>query len=458
MLSHSCRKRLWLIIGIALGLLVILTLVTPWQRLAENMLRAGLEAQGLGQARLTVDSLGFDSIRIRNLALGSDGSIILPEATIGYSLNDLWQGQVQSLRLDGLELAATRQEGNWRFDGVTPGNSSTKSAGFAFPVTAEQIAAVPLADVALTHGTLKLTAPAWSLTLPLGLTWQKQPTPQLKAQGENTVLKIGALTGTSASMRAALNFDSNQAQWRGGWQIERFTLQGTPMDVPDLTGSGTIGINADSLKLDGHFIDPGKIWDITFKMNINFAKPDMSRLTLTRCSLPWNGGTISLRDIVIPLTGKADIVAPLTIKGVSIDALMQQLTGKRATAQGAVSGTIPVIIKANGTIQVDGGNLTAEKPGVIAIDPDAIPGDNDQIALVRDVLKNLHYTLLSIGIDSGTDNKLAVSLTVEGKNPDAYQGRPVKLRVHLGGDVLEFVQQGLTSLTDPRQLLRQDGP
>ena len=454
--APSRRKRLLTYLTIVLGVLVILALLTPWRRFAEDVLRAGLEAQGLGQVRLTVDRLGLDGVKLRDIALGTDAPVLLPEATIGFSLADLWHGRLQSLRLDGLDLAATQQNGVWRLDGFDPSENTGKSGGLGFPVTLEQIDAVPLTDAALTHSILRLAAPAWSLALPFELVWQKHPAPKLTYQSANPTLKFGAMAGTAESMRVALAFDPGLKQWRGDWRIGGFKLQDAAVDVPILTGTGTVNINADGIKLDGSFIDSEKAWSATFKIDINPMKPAAARLTLAQGSLPWNGGTISMRDVIIPLSGKTDISLPLTIKAVSIDVLMQQLTGKKATAQGVVSGTVPVVIKADGTIRIDQGNLTAETPGVIAIDPAAIPGDNDQIALVREVLQNLHYTLLAIGIDNGADNKLAVSLTVEGKNPDAYNGRPIKLRVHLGGDVLEFVQQSLMSFTDPKQLLRQD--
>ena len=87
--------------------------------------------------------------------------------------------------------------------------------------------------------------------------------------------------------------------------------------------------------------------------------------------------------------------------------------------------------------------------------PGAIPGDNQQIALVREILKDLHYSLLSVAVDSGKDHKLSVMLALEGNNLSVYNGRPVKLKVHLSGDVLNFIQQNLTAFTDPKQLLKQ---
>ena len=71
-------------------------------------------------------------------------------------------------------------------------------------------------------------------------------------------------------------------------------------------------------------------------------------------------------------------------------------------------------------------------------------------------MKNLHYTVLSIGMDSDKNHKLSAVLAVEGNNPDVANGRPVKLNVHLNGDLLDFIQQSLMSLIDPHMFIKQD--
>ena len=457
MSQPSRRNRLLPFLALALLALVVAALLLPWQRLAEEMLRRQLAAQGLGQVRLTVAALGFDGIKLRDVALGDPAApLLLPEITVGFALGDLWHGRLQTLHLDGVALAATQQDGQWRIAGFDSSANAGPTSGVGFPVTPEQIAALPLAQADLTHGLLRLTSPVWALDLPLELGWRKQPTPRLIYHGDGPVLKIGALKLAAATMGVELGFDPALRHWRGSWQINDLTPQGNALDVPPLKGAGTLTLTAETLNLDGNFVDSSRSWNATFKVSINLKNLAQSLLTLAQGSLPWNGGTISVAGLAIPLAGKADIHVPLLVKGVSIDVLMQQLTGKRATAQGVVSGILPVTFKTDGTISVDQGHVQAEAPGVIAIDPAAIPGDNDQIALVREVLQNLHYTLLALGIDNAKDGKLALTLTVEGRNPNVQNGRQVKLQVHLGGDVLEFARQSLLSFTDPKQLLRQD--
>lgn len=462
-MTSPARRHFFLpVLGLTLLTLIVAGFVMPWPRLVGDVLRQQMEAQGLRNVRLTVEALGLDGIKLRDISIGDEPPLRLPVATVAFKLSDLWHGKLQTLRLDGLEFAATQQDGKWAVTGFgqptqdNGQNVSSQAVGIGLPMTAQHIAAIPLEAATLSHGALRLTAPAWSLALPLELDWQKQPTPSLTYHGDSPTFKMGALTVTAIKLSTAITLNPVQKQWSGAWQLEGLALQGSPLAVPSLTGTGTLSIDADTVKLAGCFDDAAKAWHGCFKADISLKNATQSRLTITSGKLPWTGGVISVQNVAIPLSGKADIQVPVQVKGVSIDTLMQQLTGKRATAQGVVSGTLPVTIKANGAISIAQGQLQAEAPGVIAIDPTAIPGDNDQVALVREVLRNLHYTLLAIGIDNGKDNKPTVTLTVEGRNPDVQNGRAVKLQVHLGGDVLEFAQQGLMSFTDPKQLLRQE--
>ena len=137
---------------------------------------------------------------------------------------------------------------------------------------------------------------------------------------------------------------------------------------------------------------------------------------------------------------------------------MQILTRERVSATGSVSGDLPLIIERNGNFSFGKGKLQADSPGTITLPPDAIPGDNAQIAMTRDILKNFHYKILSLSISSGMDGKTPILITLEGNNPDMYNGKPVKINVRLSGDVLNLIRQNVLFLTDPKSILKQGYP
>lgn len=76
------------------------------------------------------------------------------------------------------------------------------------------------------------------------------------------------------------------------------------------------------------------------------------------------------------------------------------------------------------------------------------------MALVRDILKNFHYTNFAMGINSGKDDKLSMLLQLSGNNPEVYNGREVKLNVNLTGDLLSVIRQSMMSVSDPQQLMK----
>jgi len=135
--------------------------------------------------------------------------------------------------------------------------------------------------------------------------------------------------------------------------------------------------------------------------------------------------------------------------------LMQTLTGSRVSATGTMSGNIPVIIRPDGSYTLGKGQLKADSNGSMSMPSEIIPGDTEQMDLVREILGNLHYSVLSASVYTSGKQGVVVRLALEGNNPDVYGGRAVKLNVNLTGDILDFIQQNAMLLTKPEQLLKQ---
>ena len=181
-----------------------------------------------------------------------------------------------------------------------------------------------------------------------------------------------------------------------------------------------------------------------------------SKATLAEAHARWGGGTLSARDAALSWAGDERLKANIEIDRVPLSGLMQMLTGGRADATGNVSGRLPLTVYADGTFSVQGSRLAATDAGTLTLAPDAIPGDNEQVGLVRDVLKNFHYRQLVMTMDSEKDKKLSMLLSLSGNNPDVYNGREIKLNVRLTGDLISLLQQSVFPMTDPKQLLKQD--
>ena len=241
----------------------------------------------------------------------------------------------------------------------------------------------------------------------------------------------------------------------GDWQVKDLMIQNDDFPLPALNGNGTIFAQSDHVTVQGQFESADHTHKLSFKLDYSFRDPDRRELMIVSAVMPWNGGTVATKDVKIRLEDRQVLDVKLTLDRVSADALMQQLTGKKATATGAISGTLPVTIDKEGSIGVHKGALQAQEPGTITLSPDVIPGDNPQVDFVREVMKNFHYSLFSVHLDSDENHRLAVLMTVHGHNPAVQSGRLVELNVHLTGDMLNFLRQNLIWLSDPRKLLER---
>ncbi len=233
----------------------------------------------------------------------------------------------------------------------------------------------------------------------------------------------------------------------GRWDVEGINVEKPELPASSFSAKGAFIAGFGGIKAEGKVRDATGATQLAFRFDRAFV--------VTEFSMPWSGGTVSAKDVEIPLQGNAAVDIDLKIEGVSAEALLGPLTGGRATATGKISGTLPLSIAPDKTVSFRDGLLQAEGPGTIAVSPDVVPGDNPQVALVREILKDFRYTSLSLRLATAKESKLQLALRLEGSNPGVEKGRAVKLNVNLGGDVIGFVQQNLLWLTDPQKIMEQ---
>ncbi len=434
--------------------LVIAAVFLPWKSWVGNRLTSMLEAKGFQNVHLTVSTLRLSGITLKNISVGSNTPLTLENVTIGYSLQDLWRGDINTLAIKGLPFGVHQDTGKWVMTGIENGLGNANSSAVTLPVTSEQLSAIPVGNIQVEDSGLHITSDAWNMDIPLRVTWQKTPIPKLTAEAKAVTFKMHGLEINAGEVLLDATLREADKKWDGQWQIKGITSKEGPVPMPDMDGKGSLVAKADHISLLGEVKSADNNYKANFSMEYALNAPEKSLFTLVDAVMPWQSGTLSVHEVKVPLSSNHATEVNLKVQHASIDALMQMLTGKRATATGAVSGTVPLTIGADGSITFHKGSLKAEEPGTIIMAADAIPGDNEQITVVREVLKNLHYTNLSIAVNSDKGNKLSVTLILEGNNPDVYEGRPVKLNVHLTGDMLGLMQQSVMPFMNPQQLLK----
>lgn len=440
-------KILLLILTLGGLALTLAALVLPWKIYAAQRLQTMLEARGFENVTLTLGDVGLRHATLHDVTVGTSTPLTLQKLTIAYTPRDLWQGRLQSLTADNLSLTARQTETGWQLEGLKRQDSIKP---FTLPDTRAALAMLPLHDFTLENGLLNIVTAQWRTSTAFDATWQDYtltiPVKTLSYNAKN----ISAST-TGGTVALAL---TDETGWQGTWRINDIALSGGPA-LPPLQAEGTLAAQHNRLLIKGAARSPDQNIQTTFTLTHDLSTTPS--LTINSAQMNWKGGTLSIRDTEIPLSGTAPYNFTVQARDISIDDLMQSLTGKRVSATGTVSGTIPVRIARDGTITLGKGTLTAAGPGTITMPPDALPGDNPQIALTRQILELFNYQSLTIA-STPENGETAIILALEGHNPDVYNGRAVKLNVRLTGDILDFVRQNVILLTSPETLITQDQP
>ncbi len=278
----------------------------------------------------------------------------------------------------------------------------------------------------------------------------------LTAKAKNFLVNTQAVKSTIAEGDVVGKFTTDTYDWQGEWNLHDIQIETALAEVPLLQGQGDIKADDNNIILSGEI----KSADQEYKIIFSFVQPLTEAeplLKIVSAVVPWKGGKLFVENVSMPLSGDAPVKFDVQVQKVSVDALIQAMTGNRVSAQGGVSGKIPLVIGADGSFMIGEGSLRADSPGTLTVPTEAIPGDNPQIDVVRQVLQNFHYKELTISVNN-VGKQTTLSITLNGSNPDAYNSRPVKLNVNLAGDVLCYIQQNMLLLTDPKSLLHQGKP
>jgi hypothetical protein len=448
--------RRWLGLTLLLIIIVVcLTLIFIGRTLATQQLQTMLQS-ALGQkTELTLSEIGLHHSAVDNIRIGSDTPLIIPQLTLDYTAQELWQGRLNHLSVHDIHLTISKTPQGWVLPGIIPTTPSPtdKNTAISLPFTTDAVEAIPLGATTIKNSSLHMTTPTWQLNCPFDLHWQQKPTAQIQAESSGIQFSVGAYGLNSQDLAFTAQHDSAQSEWQGTWSAKNLTIKGAGDIIPALQAQGTLSIKADQAILKGTLQNTDKTWQANFTLRQAPPMSDALQLQLHHLTIPQLGGQITVDNQTIPLDGHSTINLELQIHKIALASLLQQLTNQTASGTGTVSGIIPITLYPNGEFSIANGTLEADTAGTIALAPSAIPGDQPQLVLVRDILQDLHYQHLTLTIASDRARKIALQFALEGNNPAVQAGKPVKLNVNLNGAVLDFIQQNLQILTDPKQLL-----
>lgn len=445
------RLFLFLLIVILLGG-VVSYFAVPWNAVLEQRVMAYLQERGVNNVTFSINNVGLHQATFDNIQIGTEDPLLLQSVTVQYHPKELLDGNLQDIELTGLDIKILQTDEGWKIAGIDELRPQGPRKGSNLGLS-DVIKFLPFSSVTVKDSHLRVSGKSIQTSLPFNMHLTKNPKTVLE-------MTINASNLTAASSDASLGVVTVRAEpdelrnWKGTWALESLDL-GEALPIPVLKGGGTLTNVADSVTIDGSFASADKSYNASFSTLIDIKASEKNALTVKSAAFPFKQGIVSAKDTRIPFDRKNNIAINLDVKKVSLNDLMQKLTGQRVTATGTVSGRMPVILKPDGSYTLGKGTLKADSNGLIQMPPEAIPGDNEKTQLVREILENLHYSVFSAGVDTSGKDGLVVRLSLEGNNPDVYNGRIVKLNVNLTGDVLDFIQQNAMLFTNPEKLLEQ---
>ncbi|MFO1241767.1 MAG: YdbH domain-containing protein [Rickettsiales bacterium] len=405
---------------------------------------------------LHVDSLSSSHAEASGIELGISPGLKIGKIGADYTLSELRKAYIRQLALDGVSAEIYNDIGLWKISGLENAAFSEKSEGGFNLFDAISVQSSLPAAIHLTHSNIRIRHPLFETSIPVEGAYTSEPSPALTLTIPSLALALSAYTLSAENISFKTLLKENS--WEGTLDTPNVQIGGFPQDIPALKLSSHFVASAEKTTYNATLKDKAQAYAATFSVDLPYAASRQGVLTVKSLQFPYAGGVIRTSSVKIPLSGSKPVKLALTFENLSLDSLADMASDGKVKATGVISGTLPLTYYPDGKITLQEGAAQAKENGTIIVSPEAIPGgDRKELEIVRTALQNFHYTSLSLQVLSGAGNTSTIHLKVEGNNPNAFNGKPVKLNVNLSGDILPMIQQSLGALDDVKGLLEREG-
>lgn len=186
---------------------------------------------------------------------------------------------------------------------------------------------------------------------------------------------------------------------------------------------------------------------------IRYSLPGDGTLRLETARFDWAGGILAMPPTAIdPTSPRHEFI--LTAEGISLSNLFQVLAVDGLTGIGRLRGRLPVRIEGDrilitgGVLQSENGNLRY-RPAEGA-NPLALAGDSPE--LLARALDDFRYRSLKITLDGELTGKLNIRLSLDGANPQLYDGYPFAVTLSVDAEFATLLRRGLAIYTLPDKI------
>lgn len=190
-------------------------------------------------------------------------------------------------------------------------------------------------------------------------------------------------------------------------------------------------------------------------IDFQLLSPEAAKLPVLRidhAEARMINGMISLDDTAIDFSAESQKLS-LKLADIDLAGLARVADIEGLSGRGRLSGVLPITIKGE-RIAVSNGRLRTDQPGVVnfssPVATQALGGAVEEMDLLLKIVENLEYEVLSIDLDKSFDGGTQSVLKISGRNPDLMDGRPVRLRIGLEGNLDQLLDTvaAATSLSE----------
>lgn len=169
----------------------------------------------------------------------------------------------------------------------------------------------------------------------------------------------------------------------------------------------------------------------------HFDSVSKGRLTLHKLQSNLFNGQAWLDSQIMDLS--KPINSTLHLSDIDVSALLDQYPSTDIRGTGKLNGNLPftVNLKKPLLFTLDNGAIKANSPGgfIQYQAPDGVKQTHQSMKLVFNVLEDFRYSVLSSNVTYGKNQKLLISLSLQGKNPTVENGRQVNFNINLEEDL-----------------------
>ena len=179
-------------------------------------------------------------------------------------------------------------------------------------------------------------------------------------------------------------------------------------------------------------------------------------LALTGDSLEVNalnlnllGGSLHSNPITLPWP-PTEKTLPLEIRQFDLSQLLDLFKINGLSGSGQLNGILPVTYR-DGAVEVHDGLLNSVGAGTLKYAPSLEIPDNPGLQALR----NLHFQKLDMRLNYASGGAYRTESTLEGSNPDFYDGYPVRFTLNINGELPGLFRSALFSGDFNRHILEQ---